>query len=69
MDGNGRLARFLMNLMLATAGYVWTVIPVERRNDYMSGLEQASSFAKVAPFASFIAELAKAQAKAPLPRP
>ncbi len=69
MDGNGRLTRFLMNLMLATAGYVWTVIPVERRNDYMNALEQASSFANIAPFASFIAELAQAQSKEPLPRP
>jgi Fic family protein len=69
MDGNGRLARFLMNLVLATAGYVWTVIPVERRNDYVSALEQASSFANIAPFAAFIAELAQAQAKEPLPRP
>jgi Fic family protein len=69
MDGNGRLARFLMNLMLVSAGYVWTVIPVERRKDYMNALEQASSFANIAPFAAFIAELAKAQAKAPLPRP
>jgi Fic/DOC family protein len=69
MDGNGRLARFLMNLMLAPAGYVWTVIPVERRRDYMNALEQASSFANIAPFAAFVAELAKAQAKEPLPRP
>ena len=29
MDGNGRLARFLMNAMLVTGGYVWTVIPVQ----------------------------------------
>ncbi|MFZ5558852.1 MAG: Fic family protein [Pseudomonadota bacterium] len=69
MDGNGRLARFLMNLMLVPAGYVWTVIPVERRNEYMEALEQASSFANIAPFAQFIADLAKAQAKQPLPRP
>jgi hypothetical protein len=69
MDGNGRLARFLMNLMLVTAGYVWTVIPVERRNEYMNALEQASSFANIAPFAAFTAELAKAQSKEPLPRP
>jgi hypothetical protein len=69
MDGNGRLARFLMNLMLAPAGYVWTVIPVERRKQYMNALEQASSFANIAPLAAFIAELAKAQARGPLPRP
>jgi len=69
MDGNGRLARFLMNLMLVPAGYVWTVIPVERRKEYMDALEQASSFANIALFAAFIADLAKGQAKQPLPRP
>jgi len=69
MDGNGRLARFLMNLMLVPAGYVWTVIPVERRKEYMDALEQASSFTNIAPFAAFIADLAKTQAKEPLPRP
>ena len=29
MDGNGRIGRFLMNLMLAAGGYPWTVIPVQ----------------------------------------
>src|SRR6185437_16928795 len=69
MDGNGRMGRFLMNLMLVSGGYVWTVIPVERRRQYMAALEQASSFANIAPFSAFIAELVKAQAKQPLPRP
>ncbi len=69
MDGNGRLARFLMNLMLASAGYVWTIIPVQRRDEYMKALEQASSFGNISPFAAFVAELAQAQAKAPLPVP
>ena len=69
MDGNGRLARFLMNLMLVPAGYVWTVIPIERRKEYMDAIEQASSFARIAPFASFIAELVTTQTKEPLPRP
>src|SRR6266513_2958593 len=69
MDGNGRLARFLMNLMLVPTGYVWTVIPVERRKEYTNALEQASSFANIAPFAAFVADMAKAQAKEPLPRP
>lgn len=69
MDGNGRLARFLMNLMLVPAGHVWTVIPVERRNEYMDALEQASSYANIMPFARFVAELAGQQAKQPLPRP
>lgn len=69
MDGNGRLARFLMNLMLASAGYVWTVIPVQQRNAYMKALEQASSFGNIEPFAVFVAGLTQAQLKAPLPRP
>jgi Fic/DOC family len=69
MDGNGRLGRFLMNLMLVPAGYVWTVIPVERRTEYMNALEQASSFGNIAPLASFVADLAYAQSKEPLPRP
>jgi Fic family protein len=30
-DGNGRMARFLMNAMLASGGYRWTVIRVEDR--------------------------------------
>jgi len=42
MDGNGRTARFVMNSQLVTAGYPWVVIPVERRQEYMAALEQAS---------------------------
>jgi hypothetical protein len=57
MDGNGRMGRFLMNLMLAAGGYPWTVIPVERRNDYMTALEQASVKQNIVPFARFINEL------------
>jgi len=33
MDGNGRMGRFLMNVMLAAGGYPWTVIPLEKRDD------------------------------------
>jgi hypothetical protein len=69
MDGNGRLARFLMNLMLVSAGYVWTVVPVQQRDEYMKALEQASSFGNVEPFATFISGVTRAQSKAPLPRP
>lgn len=31
MDGNGRMGRFLMNVMLAARGYPWTVVPLQRR--------------------------------------
>jgi Fic family protein len=69
MDGNGRLGRLLMNLMLAAAGYAWTIIPVERRDEYMRALEQASSLGNVAPFAALAAALERAQARAPLAGP
>ena len=42
MDGNGRIGRFLMNVMLSSGGYPWTIIPVEERTAYMQALEQAS---------------------------
>lgn len=59
MDGNGRMGRFLMNAMLASGGYPWTVIPVEYRDDYMQSLEQASVYQNIKPFAAFLAHLVK----------
>lgn len=56
-DGNGRMGRFLMNLMLAGGSYPWTVIPVERRQDYMSALERASVAKDIVPFTRFLSEL------------
>jgi hypothetical protein len=55
-DGNGRMARFLMNAMLAAGGYPWTVVRVEDRNAYLAGLEAASVDMDVRPFAAFLAE-------------
>lgn len=57
MDGNGRIGRFLMNAMLASGGYPWTVIPVEERNRYMAALEQASVDLNIVPFTEFVAKL------------
>lgn len=57
MDGNGRIARFLMNTMFVTGGYNWTIIPVERRKEYMSSLEKGSVSGDISDFASFIASL------------
>jgi len=56
MDGNGRIGRFLMNAMLASGGYLWTVIPVESRNEYMIALEKASVEQDILPFTEFIAK-------------
>jgi Fic/DOC family protein len=54
-DGNGRIARFLMNAMLVSGGYPWTVIRVEDRAEYLDALESASSEISIRPFATFIA--------------
>lgn len=69
MDGNGRLARFLMNAMLVSGGYVWTVIPLSQRQAYMAALERASSYADIEPFARFVARLLREQTRRPLARP
>lgn len=69
MDGNGRLARFIFNAMLVTGGYVWTIVPLERRKPYMAALEQASSYGNVKPLAKFFADLVRDQTRSPLPRP
>ena len=60
MDGNGRMGRFLMNVMFASGGYPWTVIPVEYRDKYMSALEEASVKQNIRPFAEFIHSLVEA---------
>jgi len=57
MDGNGRMGRFLMNVMLAAGGYPWTVIPLEKRDDYMAALENASVEQDIVPFALFLGSL------------
>ena len=57
MDGNGRMGRFLLNVMLASEGYPWTVIPVEERKQYMESLEKASVDQDIEAFAKFIAYL------------
>ncbi len=51
IDGNGRMGRFLMNAMMASGGYPWTVIPVGERTAYMHALEKASVGEDIGPFA------------------
>ncbi|MGM0632510.1 MAG: Fic family protein [Pseudomonadota bacterium] len=57
MDGNGRIGRFMMNAMMASGGYPWTVIPVEKRGDYMRALEAASVDQDIVPFTKFLSRI------------
>ena len=55
-DGNGRVARFVMNVMLASGGYPWTVIHVQDRDAYLAALESASVEQNIEAFVRFVAE-------------
>jgi Fic family protein len=55
-DGNGRLARFVMNAVLASSGYGWVVIRLDERARYMAALDSASAQDEIEPFARLIAE-------------
>ncbi|MDR3526074.1 MAG: Fic family protein [Rhizomicrobium sp.] len=55
-DGNGRMARFVMNVALASGGYPWTIIRVEDRDEYLNALDSASIDLNIAPFAAYVAE-------------
>jgi len=63
MDGNGRIARFLMNTMLISDGYDWTIIPVEKRQEYMLALEKASVNEDISDFTLFLASLVKMESE------
>jgi len=60
MDGNGRMGRFLMNTMLASGGYPWTIIPLEERDNYMAALEEAGINQNILPFTHLLAHLVRA---------
>lgn len=66
-DGNGRIGRFILNALLASGGYPWTVIRVEHRKAYMAALENASVRHDIGDFTRFVgAEMtASAELKGP----
>ena len=47
----------MMNSQLVTAGYLWVVIPLDRRQEYMEALEQASVGENIEAFARFVQSL------------
>lgn len=53
IDGNGRVARLIMNLVLLRAGYQICIIPPILRHEYVESLELAHKDTK--PFIEFIA--------------
>lgn len=58
IDGNGRIARLLMNLILVNAGYGVASIPPTRRNDYINALSESRRLNDMEPFSKLIAECA-----------
>jgi Fic/DOC family len=59
IDGNGRTARFLMNLMFVSGGWPWTIIRAEqtRRNRYFAALDKAHvTRTEIQDFAKFLRE-------------
>ncbi|GLS35227.1 hypothetical protein GCM10010869_08150 [Mesorhizobium tianshanense] len=65
-DGNGRIGRFLMNALLAEGGFLWTIVPYERRKEYLACLESASQQEDIQPLATLLRELVSSP---PPPRP
>ncbi|MEW6102739.1 MAG: Fic family protein [bacterium] len=57
IDGNGRMARLLMNLCLLQKGYTITIIPPVKRVDYINLLEIAHTKGDSGPFINFISAM------------
>jgi len=54
VDGNGRTARLLMNLLLIQANYPVTVIGNDKREDYINALEKAHTTNDLSDFYSLV---------------
>lgn len=54
-DGNGRIARLLINLILMRNGYPISVIKNEGRDEYMNALEKVSSIGNTRNFINIVA--------------
>ena len=54
-DGNGRMARLLMNMILIKHGYTVAIVPIGERDQYIKTLEQADKTEDLAEFIVYIA--------------
>lgn len=54
MDGNGRIGRFIMNLLWCAGGLPWTIVRLESRKKYIQSLETASVHKNIVPFTVFL---------------
>lgn len=59
-EGNGIMARFVMNAMLAADGYPWTLLPIEQAPEYRRALQSAGATHDIRPLAEFLARRVKA---------
>lgn len=59
MDGNGRMGRFLMNAMLASGGYRWTIISKDIIDDYMAAIEKARVDGDIREFATLLSGIVR----------
>lgn len=60
LDGNGRLARLIMNFYLMKAGYIAISVPLDARDEYFACLEEYKVNRNLKPLKTFIvAELNK----------
>ena len=54
IDGNGRIARLLMNSMFLSGGYSWTIVHEKNRNEYLDCLETITTDQNLLPFVKFL---------------
>jgi Fic family protein len=62
-DGNGRVARFLMNTAMLAAGLPWLTIRVDQREEYFSALRAAQIDEQYMDFAHFVRNSMDLQSK------
>jgi len=66
IDSNGRLGRFLVNYLLVPGGYVWAIVTVESRSEYLAALVQVITYGYIEPFSDRIVRLAVEQMVRPV---